>query len=125
MEVTPQRIPPDCCSAVPLQPAPLISLPQRRVLVFSLNTDSPFCLWCNTPLFPSNLAKRAMEILVNGTPHLIPDNTTVAQLLVILALQGKRLALEVNQTLVPRSQFETFTLKPNDTVEIVHAIGGG
>ncbi len=66
-----------------------------------------------------------MEILVNGTPHIVPDGTTAAQLLVILALQGKRLALEVNQELVPRSQFETFVLNANDTVEIVHAIGGG
>ena len=66
-----------------------------------------------------------MEILVNGTPHITPEGTTAAQLLVILELQGKRLALEVNQELVPRSQFESFTLNPNDTVEIVHAIGGG
>jgi thiamine biosynthesis protein ThiS len=66
-----------------------------------------------------------MEILVNGTPHIVPENTTATQLLAILEIHGKRLALEVNQELVPRSQFETFTLKPNDTVEIVHAIGGG
>ncbi|MFN3786712.1 MAG: sulfur carrier protein ThiS [Thiothrix sp.] len=66
-----------------------------------------------------------MEILVNGTPHLIPANTSVAQLLVILGLQGKRLAVEVNQALVPRSQFDTHVLQPHDTVEIVHAIGGG
>jgi len=66
-----------------------------------------------------------MEILVNGTPHLIPDRTTAAQLLVILQLENQRLAMEVNQDLVPRSQFESFILNPHDTVEIVHAIGGG
>ncbi len=66
-----------------------------------------------------------MEILINGTPHIVPENTTAAQLLVILELQGKRLALEVNQELVPRSQFDTYVLNPHDTVEIVHAIGGG
>lgn len=66
-----------------------------------------------------------MEILVNGTPHLIAEATTVAQLLVILGLQGKRLAVEVNQALVPRSQFDTHVLQPHDSVEIVHAIGGG
>ena len=66
-----------------------------------------------------------MEILVNGTPHLIAAGTTVAQLLVILDLQGKRLAMEVNQELVPRSQFDNVILQPQDTVEIVHAIGGG
>lgn len=66
-----------------------------------------------------------MEILVNGTPHIVPADTTVAQLLVILELQGKRLAVEVNQELVPRSQFDSAILSPHDTVEIVHAIGGG
>lgn len=66
-----------------------------------------------------------MEILVNGTPHLIAEDTSVAQLLVILDLHGKRLAVEVNQALVPRSQFDTHLLQPHDTVEIVHAIGGG
>lgn len=66
-----------------------------------------------------------MEILVNGTPHIVPTDTTVAQLLVILAMQGKRLAVEVNQELVPRSQFDSAALSPHDTVEIVHAIGGG
>jgi thiamine biosynthesis protein ThiS len=66
-----------------------------------------------------------MEILVNGTPHLVAANTSVAQLLIVLDLQGKRLALEINQELVPRSQFDTTVLQPNDTVEIVHAIGGG
>ncbi len=66
-----------------------------------------------------------MEILVNGTPHLVAADTSVAQLLVVLDLQGKRLALEINQELVPRSQFDTTVLQPNDTVEIVHAIGGG
>ncbi len=66
-----------------------------------------------------------MEILVNGTPHLIAAGTTVAQLLVILDLQGKRLALEINQELVSRSQFDNVILHPQDTVEIVHAIGGG
>ncbi len=66
-----------------------------------------------------------MEILVNGTPHIVPEGTTAAQLLLILELQGKRLAVEVNQDLIPRSQLDSFALHPNDTVEIVHAIGGG
>lgn len=66
-----------------------------------------------------------MEILVNGTPHIIPADASVAQLLAILELQGKRLAVEVNQELVPRSQFDSTVLSPHDTVEIVHAIGGG
>lgn len=33
-----------------------------------------------------------MEILINGTPHIVPEQTTAAELLVILELQAKRLA---------------------------------
>ncbi|WGZ95110.1 MAG: sulfur carrier protein ThiS [Candidatus Thiothrix putei] len=66
-----------------------------------------------------------MEILVNGASHIVPVATTMTQLLNILTLQDKRLAVEINQELLVRSQFDTFVLQPHDTVEIVHAIGGG
>ena len=66
-----------------------------------------------------------MNILLNGEPQHVPDNLTAAQLLETLELTGKRLAMEVNTEIVPRSQFQEFIIKPNDRVEIVHAIGGG
>ena len=66
-----------------------------------------------------------MHILLNGEPQEVPDYITAAQLLITLGLSGKRLAMEVNMEIVPRSTFEEFVLKPNDNVEIVHAIGGG
>jgi sulfur carrier protein len=66
-----------------------------------------------------------MHIFLNGEPRNVPDNITAAQLLETLQLTGKRLAMEVNQEIVPRSQFPEFTLKADDRVEIVHAIGGG
>jgi sulfur carrier protein len=66
-----------------------------------------------------------MNILLNGEPQTVQDNITAAQLLESLQLTGKRLAMEVNQEIVPRSQFQEFVLKADDRVEIVHAIGGG
>lgn len=66
-----------------------------------------------------------MDIVVNGEPHTLPDGSTAADLIRKLALENKRLAMEVNQDLVPRSTFDTHVLKTGDTVEIVHAIGGG
>jgi sulfur carrier protein len=66
-----------------------------------------------------------MNILLNGEPQNVPENTTASQLLETLQLTGKRLAMEVNQEIVPRSQFQEFILKADDRVEIVHAIGGG
>ncbi|MEP4372681.1 MAG: sulfur carrier protein ThiS [Alloalcanivorax venustensis] len=40
-------------------------------------------------------------------------------------LTGRRLAVEVNREIVPKSEHGTHTLQEGDTVEVVHAIGGG
>lgn len=66
-----------------------------------------------------------MEISVNGQLQQVQENFTIAQLLDTLSLTGKRLAVEVNLTIVPRSKFETYILTQGDRVEIVQAIGGG
>jgi sulfur carrier protein len=66
-----------------------------------------------------------MNILLNGEPQQVPDSITAAQLVENLGLTGKRLAMEVNQEIVPRSTFQEFVINPDDRVEIVHAIGGG
>ena len=66
-----------------------------------------------------------MHIIVNGTPTEIPDDLSMAGLIEQLALVGKRLAVEVNAELVPRSQFASHRLAPDDRVEIIHAVGGG
>jgi sulfur carrier protein len=42
-----------------------------------------------------------------------------------MALTAKRLAVEVNQEIVPRSTYAAHRLRTGDRVEIVHAIGGG
>lgn len=66
-----------------------------------------------------------MEILVNGASREVPEGTTIAQLIEMLGLTGRRLAVEVNREIVPRSTFETHRVQPGDRIEIVHAIGGG
>lgn len=66
-----------------------------------------------------------MQIQLNGTPTDIPDALTVRELMWRLDLVGKRIALEVNGEIVPRSAHAKYCFKPNDKVEIVHAIGGG
>jgi sulfur carrier protein len=66
-----------------------------------------------------------MNILLNGEPRRVPDNITAAQLVENLGLTGKRLAMEVNQEIVPRSTYQEHVINPDDRVEIVHAIGGG
>ena len=66
-----------------------------------------------------------MNIQLNGQPREVADGITIAALLENLELNGKRLAVEVNEDLVTRSQFSTHYLNEGDHVEIVQAIGGG
>lgn len=66
-----------------------------------------------------------MRIQVNGEPFELPDGATVADLLQTLQLVGRRVAVELNMDIVPRSQHATTTLSENDSLEVVHAIGGG
>ena len=66
-----------------------------------------------------------MQIELNGDPHVTEDGATVAGLLDELDLAGKRLAVEVNEEVVPRSRHAECVLANGDRVEIVRAIGGG
>jgi sulfur carrier protein len=66
-----------------------------------------------------------MQIIVNGNPTEVPDGTDMAGLIDQLQLGGQRLAVEVNEELVPRSRFDTHRLAQGDRVEIIHAVGGG
>jgi len=66
-----------------------------------------------------------MHIILNGEPREIPNDCTAGQLLEVLELGGKRVAMELNLDILPRGEFDSQTLKEGDRVEIVHAIGGG
>ncbi|ETK19625.1 thiamine biosynthesis protein ThiS [Pseudomonas sp. FH4] len=66
-----------------------------------------------------------MRIQLNGEPYELPDGETVAALLALLELTGRRVAVELNQDIVPRSQHPDTALAEGDQVEVVHAIGGG
>jgi sulfur carrier protein len=64
-------------------------------------------------------------IILNGQQTKIDDTCTIVQLLHDLDLTEKRLAVEINQEIIPRSEFSTYQLNEQDKVEIVQAIGGG
>ena len=66
-----------------------------------------------------------MQIILNGTPTELEDGCTIAAVVSRLELAGKRMAVEVNEEIVPRSQHASFTFEVGDQVEIVHAVGGG
>ena len=66
-----------------------------------------------------------MDITVNGSVQRADADITVSGLIALLELGDKRLAIEVNEEVVPRSQYRNFVLASGDRVEIVQAIGGG
>ncbi len=66
-----------------------------------------------------------ITIILNGKNKQLERDTSISQLLEILDLGEKRLAVEINQNIVPRSDFSSTILNEQDQVEIVQAIGGG
>ena len=66
-----------------------------------------------------------VEIELNGAPHAVPDNGSLADLVAALDLGGKGLAIAVNREVVPRVQWPQRRLQARDKVDIVRAIGGG
>lgn len=66
-----------------------------------------------------------MEIYLNGEPRRFDAPLTVAQLLESIGDGQRRVAVEVNLEIVPKTSHATHTLSAGDRVEIVHALGGG
>ncbi len=66
-----------------------------------------------------------MQITVNGEVRESNRTLTITALLEEMGLAQRRVAVEVNKTLVPRSLHARHMLAPGDQVEIVQAIGGG
>jgi sulfur carrier protein len=66
-----------------------------------------------------------ITIVLNGSDKRVDNNISVSQLLEELGLTEKRLAVEINQQIIPRSNFTDYILNEKDNVEIVQAIGGG
>jgi sulfur carrier protein len=66
-----------------------------------------------------------LQITINGETRQFPEALTVAGLTDQLGLTGKRIAVEKNGEIVPKSQHATTPLVSGDKLEIVVAVGGG
>jgi thiamine biosynthesis protein ThiS len=64
-------------------------------------------------------------ITLNGEPHELPGPLTVTALLNDLKIDARRVAVEVNFTVLKRASFETTVVGEGDHVEIVNFVGGG
>ncbi|REH40212.1 sulfur carrier protein ThiS [Paraperlucidibaca baekdonensis] len=66
-----------------------------------------------------------MIIRLNGESLELAEGSTISDLIAAQDLLGRRIAIECNGEIVPRSQHASHVLSANDALEIVHAIGGG
>ena len=67
-----------------------------------------------------------MELTVNGVVRrLAPPPANVADLVRALNLEGKRIAVERNGEIVPKSRYAETALAVGDRLEVVAAVGGG
>ena len=66
-----------------------------------------------------------MQVLINGESHTLSDGIVLSALLDQLEISGRRIAVEINESIVPRSQHVNTVIQQDDKIEIIHAIGGG
>lgn len=66
-----------------------------------------------------------VRITLNGEAKTLAETATVRDLLRDLGLAERRVAVELNKEIVPRSRHAEVRLQDNDRVEVVAAIGGG
>jgi sulfur carrier protein len=65
-----------------------------------------------------------LQIVVNGESRSI-DTGTVLQFLESLAIDPARVAVELNQEILPKGEYASTLLQDGDRIEIVHFVGGG
>ena len=77
-------------------------------------------------ILPSRLrGLQVIQLSVNGQAQRLEPGANVARLLETLELSGKRVAVEKNGEIVPRSRYADTRLADGDALEIVVAVGGG
>jgi sulfur carrier protein len=73
----------------------------------------------------TQFATHTLSVIVNGVPKTVDAGTTVADLLVRMDAAGRRVAVERNGEIVPKSRHGETRLADGDRLEIVIAVGGG
>ena len=66
-----------------------------------------------------------MNITLNGQSKTLQNSDTGGTLIIELGYENKRIAVELNGDIVPKSQHASTAIKEGDTIEIVVAVGGG
>lgn len=66
-----------------------------------------------------------MTITLNGEPFSVPGPLTISDLLALLEIDPRRVAVERNITVVKRAAYATTEISEGDEIEIVNFVGGG
>ena len=66
-----------------------------------------------------------MKIIVNQKLLVFDDKMSLEGLLANLAIPKKYMAVEINEIIIPKSEYARYLLKENDIVEVINAVGGG
>ena len=66
-----------------------------------------------------------IEFILNDKEELIEQNSSLLLLIKRKKIQERKIAIEVNQKIIPKSEWNDFKIKQNDIIEVVTAIGGG
>jgi sulfur carrier protein len=66
-----------------------------------------------------------VKIKVNGEEISIPEDSNIQDLVAELGYKNKRIAIEVNETIIPKSKHQSYLLESSDRVEVINAVGGG
>ena len=68
---------------------------------------------------------KKIKIKINGKFSMINENLSLSVFLNQLKIPLKKVAIELNQEIIDKNKTKKIKLKKNDTIEIVHFIGGG
>lgn len=74
---------------------------------------------------PALYIREMLQIQLNGEPKILQNATTLAELVTELGLDTRKIAIEQNRVIVPKSAYANTPLSPADEIEIVAFIGGG
>lgn len=70
-------------------------------------------------------SEAVLQLTVNGESRSIAEGARITDLVTDLALDGRKIAVERNLEIVPRSQYSETALEDGDRIEIVAFVGGG
>jgi sulfur carrier protein len=93
--------------------------PRFRDSVTGISGTDSGAIWYDPAL------RGVMTITLNGDTHELPGPVTVEALLRSLEIDSRRVAVEVNLTVVKKAAYETLVIGDRDEVEVVNFVGGG